>query len=1046
MTVGTRTTSYGYDDDDSRLATTNARGKTTTFALNGFGENIGEVDPLGVATTSKTDSAGRPTDTRVTKNGLLLKWTQTVYDPLGRVTSEVKKLFVDPLPIPVDGSDPVGATDVVTQTVYDDAGHAVTTIDPRGSRSITQTDSLGRLLKSTDAMGSTVEYAYEPNGNKKSETTTELRPDGTKDVFTTVFEYDDQNRLTKMTDTSNPAAPLSTAYTYDPRGNKLTETDAEGHATKYEYDLKGRRTKAILPQGMTTEFGYDDSDRLISVKDAEGNVTSYSYDPNGRPSAITWADGKTVTHAYDDSDNLVQSIDPNGTIINQTFDDNGHLIRKDLVRGAGVGGPDHESFSLDGQGRVVSAENGATAVALKYDSLDRTLTETLSKDGVSYPVLHDYDLSGNPIQLTYPSGRKVSFEYDPLNRIGRILDDASPIATYGFAGARPFSKTLGNNIVETMSYDPNRRITDIVQGLPDLNPAEHLTYAWTPTRRKASAGRSSLGTASLFAYDGALRLTQEKVGVPLANMNAAPSGTVTYSLDGVDKIEAITDSRTGIMNASFDDRHRITSFAGQTYSYDPAGNMKQKFGGDGLIYDAENRLVEIRHADGSKDAFAYDALGRRVERSTAIGSTTVKTTEVESGYEVISEYKGAQLDREYVWGNGTDELVQVKRDSDADGTLDQTLYPLQDTQASITALTDVSGGPVERYAYEAYGKTSILGPDASPRTFSLVGNSYLWQGRPWTGGYGYFRARYFDPASRTWTTPDPLSYSSPVANLYAGFNLDGGVNGMDAFGAVYNEGIDKDFKSQRLGLYGSESSAYSSLDYLFDELLDQAPNNAVEAIPIAAAWNHVFRRHIFVNGVFNNRQEAIDSGEVVANVYCGEAVTVVHNPSSGVLDLVQTIANWLGLKTSTTYAIVRQIATDQALATRQWGSANGSYVVLHAHSQGAELGAQAIRMLSTAERRHLAFLSYGGAQGRVRGAGDLLLYRAYGGIADRIPDIGMLFHGGRLAQFLQGGFHPTLPTEPSPLPPPIGEFSSYHAFRANYSSAVQDSKVALEAR
>ncbi len=1043
MTVGTRTTSYVYDDDDARLSTTNARGKTTTFALNGFGENIGEVDPLGVTTTSKTDSAGRPTDTRVTKNGLLLKWTQTAYDPMGRVTSEIRKLFNDPLPIPPDGSDPVGATDVVSQTVYDDAGHSVTTVDPRGFRAITQTDSLGRLLKSTDAMGNTVEYAYETNGNKKGETTTELRPDGTKDQFTTAFEYDDQNRLTSVTDTSNPSAPLSTSYTYDPRGNKLTETDAEGHVTRYEYDLKGRRTKAILPQGMTTEFGHDDSDRLISVKDAEGNVTSYSYDPDGRPSAITWADGKSVIHGYDDSDNLIKSTDPNGTIINQTFDDNDRLVRKDFTRAAGVGGPDHEAFTLDDQGRVVSAENGATAVTLKYDSLDRTLIETLSKEGTSYPVLHDYDLAGNPISLTYPSERKVSFEYDPLNRINRILEGGSPIAIFGFAGMRPLVKTLGNNLVETVSYDQNRRIADIAQGLPGISPVEHLTYAWTPTRRKTSAGRTSLGTASVFGYDGALRLIQENMGVPLANPRGTPSATVAYSLDGVDKIEAITDSRVGIVNSSFDDRQRVTSLAGQTYSYDPAGNMAQKSGGDTMTYDAENRLIEVRHADGSKDAFAYDALGRRVARSITIGSMTLKTTEVESGYEVISEYKGVQLDREYVWGNGTDELVQVERDADGDGVLDQTLYPLQDTQASITALTDVSGAPVERYSYEAYGRTSILTPDASPRTFSLFGNSYLWQGRPWTGGYGYFRARYFDPSSRTWTTPDPLSYSSPVANLYAGFNLDGGINSLDSNGlTALTTAFDRE---TRTATHASTASFVSELrDEAFDALLDQQEGNAVDTVPIAAAWRNTFRRHVFINGIANDQSKATASAETIAKAFPGEAVDVVHNPSSTApLDTIQAYLDSWGIMTNSNYVLRQTIETSLALIPRSWRSTQPSYVVLHAHSQGGLIAAGTIdNLMSSAERRRMVLVTYGGAQNKVEHHADLRRYIAFATATDPVPIIAGF---GILDQIAEAEFHFLRPSIVNAKPGSVlrGLVRS-HNFIDTYSTALSQVKALLD--
>ena len=68
MQVGSKPpTTYGYDDDDTRINMTNGRQKLTTFVLNGFGESIGEIDPLGVQTVNRVDSAGRPTE-RVNEN------------------------------------------------------------------------------------------------------------------------------------------------------------------------------------------------------------------------------------------------------------------------------------------------------------------------------------------------------------------------------------------------------------------------------------------------------------------------------------------------------------------------------------------------------------------------------------------------------------------------------------------------------------------------------------------------------------------------------------------------------------------------------------------------------------------------------------------------------------------------------------------------------------------------------------------------------------------------------------------------------------------
>jgi hypothetical protein len=48
------------------------------------------------------------------------------------------------------------------------------------------------------------------------------------------------------------------------------------------------------------------------------------------------------------------------------------------------------------------------------------------------------------------------------------------------------------------------------------------------------------------------------------------------------------------------------------------------------------------------------------------------------------------------------------RDTDSDGTLDETLYYCQDANMNVTALVAASDGAVvERYMYDPYGKASV---------------------------------------------------------------------------------------------------------------------------------------------------------------------------------------------------------------------------------------------------------------------------------------------------------------------------------------------------
>ena len=152
---------------------------------------------------------------------------------------------------------------------------------------------------------------------------------------------------------------------------------------------------------------------------------------------------------------------------------------------------------------------------------------------------------------------------------------------------------------------------------------------------------------------------------------------------------------------------------------------------------------------------------------------------------MVAEYVNGKLDREFVWGDDPDDLIQIKRDSNGDGAVDQTLYPVDDELNTVHALTDENGNVVERYRYESDGKMQVEAPDFSQRSYSLFGNTIGWQGRPWFGSYGYFRNRWLDTDSHSWMSPDPAHYPDNVANAYAPFGRDGGINKNDPEGLYY---------------------------------------------------------------------------------------------------------------------------------------------------------------------------------------------------------------------------------------------------------------------
>jgi len=116
-----------------------------------------------------------------------------------------------------------------------------------------------------------------------------------------------------------------------------------------------------------------------------------------------------------------------------------------------------------------------------------------------------------------------------------------------------------------------------------------------------------------------------------------------------------------------------------------------------------------------------------------------------------------------------DAMIARDRDTDANGTLDQRLYVMQDANFNVTALVDISGSVVERYVYDAFGAVTVL--DAS-WAIQSGGSNYVWvylhQGGRFdsVSGLYNFRNRDYSPTLGRWVTMEPIGTNSGTNNLY----------------------------------------------------------------------------------------------------------------------------------------------------------------------------------------------------------------------------------------------------------------------------------------
>ena len=467
-----------------------------------------------------------------------------------------------------------------------------------GAGRLTITDGAGRTTqldllpgsvvgRITDGADGESELIYDAGGNLVGV----RAPDGTE----TGFAFDDQDRLTKITDANG--AELS--FTYGETGDDPQSfTDAGDNTRSFDYDAGGRITQATWPDGTTLQFGYDDQGNLTGYTNRRGGDVTYTYDSRGRLLSESDSSAGPTTYVYDD------------------------------------------------QGRLASATNDQGTTWLAYDEADR-VTQIDYPTGKS--LLYTYNDAGLRASISDGGDYNIFYDYDALGRLTGLRDEDDPIVAYVYDGAGNLVREdNGNGTVSIFTYDDAGRVTRIENQAPDASINSFNAYTYDAVGQRVT-NESQDGTWT-YGYDAIGQLTSavfDSDSAAIADKNIA----YEYDLAG-NRTRVVEDGVETLYTVNA--LNQYTRVGGTTFTYDDDGNMTSRTDGAGTTtytYDLDNRLTSVAEADGTVLAFEYDAFGNRVGK-TVDGVETEYLVDPFGLGDVVSEFTGGSLSATYAHGLG----------------------------------------------------------------------------------------------------------------------------------------------------------------------------------------------------------------------------------------------------------------------------------------------------------------------------------------------------------------------------------------------------------
>lgn len=595
-------------------------------------------------------------------------------------------------------------------------------------------DAAGRIVRSMDRAGRTVDYEYDQLGNMRrmvrrlemeSEFCTGTKCGTTVNVELNIH-YDSIGRVLAIYDPDKG----NNLYSYDFAGNVARAESADplaptsyDSALTYSYDVLGRVVTRRAERYANGRWVVDPSVNAVLNYDSAANLAHPA--PNNLRGRLAWmSDSTGVTFLG--------------------YDEQGH--RSHLAKQiSGVPGTWRVVTQHTRQGRVASIDyNG-------YEQVD------FSHNSAGW-LSHVVGNSGNTVRTHYQVRSFAELGLpERINRNDQVLAELwswdavdHRLQSVLVNGPNPAQGPLMQ--LSYTDYDATGRLTAMLDGRTRTD--YRFTYDDAYQLKRAQAFRSPIGTGQSFDFEhvydslGNLRkrIDHSATGTDDKTFTYRDDGTLPHAAIGYSNPNSLLGTgelsyRNGVMS---EDRRCV-----YRPSQPPLCNTVRNFGqgADGLL---------TRTAAPGRDEvlYRYDALGNRAEQQLRDSTGATRRATHYIG-EMLQVEIAAGIIRAtwHISANGRRLLSRTRT-----GATTTESHYLVDSLGSVRAVADEAGAVISRVDYLPFGRIDGATVSGGPR-FTFTGRE-----KDESGSLLFFGSRFYDPELMRFISADTI-VPDPVRNI-----------------------------------------------------------------------------------------------------------------------------------------------------------------------------------------------------------------------------------------------------------------------------------------